>query len=154
MTERMLFGEYLGRVVQLSEHDILEILEDQSSSRRRFGEIALSWGLCQPQDVWQAWWHQLSHRTPEVDLSAIGIDSQATASVPRGLALEFGVVPVRSLGDQLVLAVARERAARAAQELPGLLRRQIQLVHADPDQVAKAIARYYERTVTPAALTV
>ncbi len=56
------FGELLSRFVNLSAHDVSEILEDQSSSRRRFGEIALAFGLCQPQHVWKAWWCRLSAR--------------------------------------------------------------------------------------------
>ena len=77
MGATMLFGECLGKVVRLSAHDIAEIMEHQAATRRRFGEIALSWGLCRPQHVWQAWWDQLSLHTPHVDLTKLGIDAQA-----------------------------------------------------------------------------
>src|SRR2546423_848682 len=53
------FGEILGRLVNLSGHDVNEILEEQNATHQRFGEIALSWGLCAPEDVWQAWCDQL-----------------------------------------------------------------------------------------------
>ena len=62
MRASMLFGQCLGRVVPLSAHDVSEILEHQAATRRRFGEIALAWGLCRPQHVWQAWWAQLAQR--------------------------------------------------------------------------------------------
>src|SRR3712207_9173181 len=96
-----MFGQCLSQVVQLSDHDVAEILEDQAASRRRFGEIALAWGLCQPQHVWQAWWAQLSAHTPQVDLRTLGVDAQATACLPRGLAVAFGVMPLRTFKDQL-----------------------------------------------------
>ncbi len=62
------FGEHLSRLVNLSRHDVDEILEEQSSTRHRFGEIALSWGLCTPENVWQAWCDQLLSQVQKVDL--------------------------------------------------------------------------------------
>ncbi len=137
------FGECLGQVVNLSEHDVAEILEDQSSSHRRFGEIAMAWGLCRPEDVWHAWCHQLARLTPEVNLATIGIDSQAIAHLPASLAREFGVVPIRSFGGQLVVATDALGAARAAQELPRLLPASIKFVVASRESIAAAIERYY-----------
>lgn len=37
----LLFGEWLGRLVPLSTHDVSEILADQAATGRPFGEIAL-----------------------------------------------------------------------------------------------------------------
>src|SRR5215207_2344771 len=102
--QQMRFGDYLGKVVRLSTHDVAEILEDQAATRRRFGEIALAWGLCRPQHVWQAWWDQLSRHTKRVDLTEIGVDSQAVAHVSRELAVQFRAIPLRSYREQLVIA--------------------------------------------------
>jgi hypothetical protein len=147
---RVLFGELLGRLVRLSGHDVSEILEDQAASRRRFGEIALAWGLCQPQHVWQAWWAQLSNQTPQVDLQAIGIDAQALSYLPRGLAVAYGVIPLRTFKDQLVLAATPDSLKRAKSELPGLLVKKVKFVLAEPAQVREAITTYYPRTTVSA----
>jgi hypothetical protein len=138
-----LFGECLGKVVRLSAHDVSEILEHQAATRRKFGEIALAWGLCRPQHVWQAWWAQLSSDTPCVDLTRIGIDAQAIAHVPADLAMQFRAVPLRCHEDQLVVATCPRGLPRASAELPALIGKQVKFVLADPQQLDEAIAAYY-----------
>jgi type IV pilus assembly protein PilB len=146
---RPLFGQYLGQVVEISDHDVAEILEDQAASRRRFGEIALAWGLCQPEHVWLAWCHQLARLTPEVDLKTLGIDAQSMAHLPRALAEEFHVVPVRSFRDQLVVAADQAGLARASNELPKLLSKSIKLVVASRASIDAAIREYYAPHTAP-----
>jgi type IV pilus assembly protein PilB len=140
---RQRFGEVLGRFVDLSPHDVSEILEDQSSSRRRFGEIALAFGLCQPQHVWRAWWSQLSGAPERVDLDAIGVDVQCLAHLPRALAVEYNVIPLRAAGDQVVIAAAEGSLMRATEELPRRVKMQLKFVLADNRQIQKAIRTYY-----------
>src|SRR5438046_1826862 len=86
MKRRARIGELLSRMVPLSGHDVEEILQEQSATRRRFGEIALAWGLCRPEHVWDAWCQQSENGTETVDLDKIGIDSQAAAMLPAALA--------------------------------------------------------------------
>jgi type IV pilus assembly protein PilB len=146
-TSPVLFGECLGKVVRLSAHDVAEIMEHQAATRRRFGEIALAWGLCRPQHVWQAWWNQLSRHIQHVDLTKLGIDAQAVNCVPANLALQFRVVPLRCFRDQLVLATSARSLGRAQLDLPPLLDKQVQFVIADARQLDEAIAAYYPATV-------
>ena len=147
----MLFGEYLGKVVQLSSHDVAEIMEHQSATRQKFGEIALAWGLCRPQHVWQAWWGQLQGETPHVDLTKIGVDAQSVGQFPIALAVEFRAVPLRSYRDQLVVATTSIGLARAKAELPAALAgKQVRFVVADVAQIDGAIATYYPSTVRSA----
>lgn len=147
MSATMLFGECLGKVVRLSAHDVAEIMEHQAATRRRFGEIALAWGLCRPQHVWQAWWDQLSRHTQHVDLTKLGIDAQAVNCVPANIATQFRAVPLRCFRDQLVVATCARGLGLAQLELPQLLDKQLQFVLADPAQVDEAIAAYYPRSV-------
>jgi hypothetical protein len=143
MSGVMRFGECLGKVVRLSNHDVDEIMEHQGATRRKFGEIALSWGLCRPQHIWRAWWDQLSQHTPLVDLTKIGIDAQAIVHVPANIAIQFRAVPMRSFAEQLVIATTEQMLGRAKAELPGLLNKQVQFVIAEPTQLDEAIAAYY-----------
>jgi hypothetical protein len=142
-TTTKLFGECLGRVVRLSAHDVSEILEHQAATRRRFGDIALAWGLCRPQHVWQAWWEQLAERTPLVDLHRIGVDAQAVSHLPADLAVLFRAVPLRHHQEQLVVATCEQGLARARAELPALLNKQVQFVTASPVQLDEALLAYY-----------
>jgi type IV pilus assembly protein PilB len=144
-------GELLGKLVELSHHDVEEILQEQRSSRSRFGDIAVAWGLCQPQHVWKAWYDQLSSELQRVDLAQCGIDAQATACVPREIAVEFHVIPVRLTQDEIVLATDECSCARALCELPRRLGKQVKFVLADSLQIDRAIKQYYSAPITPHA---
>ena len=137
------FGEFLSRFVSISRHDVYEVLEEQSGTRKKFGQIALQFGLCEPVHVWQAWSAQLLGRTPRVNLSEFGIDAQATADVPAWLAAALGVVPIRSMEDRLVIAASDSTLARATEILTAQSTKPISFVLAEKQQVEDAIARYY-----------
>jgi type IV pilus assembly protein PilB len=140
------FGEALARFVKLSAHDVSEILEDQSSSRRRFGEIALAFGLCKPHHVWRAWWAQLSGAPERVDLDSVGVDVQALAFLPRALAEEYVVIPIRASGSQVVMAAAEGSLMRAMEELPRRVKVQVKFVLADAREIQRAIETSYAKS--------
>jgi hypothetical protein len=142
-------GELLSRIIPLSTHDIEEILHEQRSTHRPFGDIALAMGLCQPQDIWQAWSGQLDGpdgKSRKVDLDTIGIDSQAIGFLSANEARRCGAIPVRVFGDELVIAIDQASAERLASEIhvrPGL---HVKLVLADRGQIERAIESYYARS--------
>lgn len=146
---RKLIGAYLGRIVPLSSHDISEIVEEQFASGRRFGEAALALRLCRPHHVWKAWWEQLGESLQTVDLNVLGVDTQALAHVPASAARAFGVIPLRVVRDELVLAASSESIAAATEQLGAQLRKNIRFVQAAAEQIASAIERYYPNS--PAA---
>ena len=137
------FGQLLGRFVPLSDQDIAEVLEAQAVSGRRFGEIALSWGLCRPLHVWQAWSAQLTQRSECVDLNQLGIDTQALHLVPVNIARSFGVLPVRAFDNVLVLATSPSNRARAESVLPALLHHELQFVVCECGQLNRASKALY-----------
>lgn len=149
---RQRFGELLGRLVSLTPHDVSEILEEQASSRRRFGEIALAFGLCKPDHVWRAWWTQLSGAPERVELDTIGIDTQAVGHLPRELAMQYNVIPLRVCGTQMVLAAGEGSLMRAMEELPRTMKLQLKFVLADPREIRRAIELYYARPAEVAQL--
>jgi hypothetical protein len=137
------FGELLGRLVHLSRHDVDEILEEQSSTKHRFGEIALSWGLCTPENVWQAWCDQLLSQVQKVDLEKLGVDSQATTLIPGDLARRLCAIPIRCMGNQLIVAVPDHNTDNIASEFRKVTDMQLRFVAADASQIQHAIAVYY-----------
>jgi hypothetical protein len=140
---KQLFGEYLARIVELSGHDVSEILEEQAASRRRFGDIALAWGLCQPEHVWEAWAHQLVHRTPVVNVDALGVDTQAIGELPARWARRYRAVALRVVGDALVIAADEALLKRASKRLPVLLGKRVHFVVAPASQIDAALSTYY-----------
>ncbi len=143
MHSRPRIGELLGQMVALSDHDVEEILGEQSATRRRFGEIALSWGLCQPEHIWSAWCNQLRDDVEFVDLQREGIDAQAVALVPADVARVFGAVPLRMSETEFVIAAAERLGDRSVAHLEQLLNRKVKFVLADKQQIDAALAAYY-----------
>ena len=143
------FGELLGRAVKITPHDVEEILQEQKGTRRRFGEIALAWGLCEPQHVWQAWSDQLLVHGRQFDLDALGIDAQAASLLPMESASRLSAIPVRRIDDTVIVATAEVPTDVAAAEIRLLTGLAVKFVTCDPHQIRRAISRYY--TAGPAA---
>lgn len=135
-------GELLGRITPLSNHDVSEILEEQHNTGKRFGDIALSWGLCQPKHVWRAWAQQCAADGRTIDLRTFGVDAQAAGLLSREMAEQLGMIPLRSIDNELVIATADPSGARNV-EAAALVRRQCRFVLADPQQIRDAIAAHY-----------
>lgn len=145
MQDKPKFGELLSQLVQLSGHDVEEILHEQQATQRRFGEIALSWGLCQPEHVWSAWCRQVGGgaELEHVDLDRDGIDAQAVALLHADVAKALRVIPIRADGQEAVLASDAALTQRVKDEIKGLLKRNVKFVIADRKQIDAAIEAYY-----------
>jgi hypothetical protein len=141
--EHVRIGQILSEMVPLSDHDIEEILHEQSRNGRRFGQIALAWGLCRAEDVWEAWCRQLGEAGLQwVDLEELGIDARATAQLSRELAVKYRVIPMRC-SEALLLAADEPAVQRAMHELPAQCPRPLKFVLASSGEIQEAIRRYY-----------
>lgn len=138
-------GEILSNLVPLSGHDIEEILSEQCSNRKRFGDIALAMGLCSPQDIWKACSTQLDAGPRLIDLDAYGIDAQAIERIPARTARALGAVPVRVFADELLVAAHEHSLTTAAEVLPIILSERIKFVLADREQIESALRTYYPK---------
>ena len=140
---RIRIGELLGRMGKLSGHDIDEILQEQSATGHRFGDIALTWGMVQPEHIWMAWCSQLQEGVEAVDLDCMGVDAQATARVPADLARRLHAMPVRLTDDQLIFAVSDAAQVPVLQQHEAAFQARVRFVLADPAKIARALDRYY-----------
>ena len=142
---RLRIGKMLEQMGKLSSHDIDEILHEQSApgGKKSFGEIALTWGLCQPEHIWKAWANQLSDGFERIDLRATGIDAQAVSRLPRELAVRFCAIGVRLLDDELVIAVSDAAHIALFEHLHEMHDTRPRFVLAEAQQIREMIARYY-----------
>jgi hypothetical protein len=130
---------------KLSSIDIDEILEQQAVSHRRFGEIAVSWGLCEPVDLCEAWCAQFSECVDGSDLTQGDLDARLILSMPAKLARQLQVVPLVSIADQMVVAAAQPVDGdqwMAILEATGM---DVRFVLAEPEAIAAALDVYYPR---------
>jgi hypothetical protein len=150
MMENAKIGQILGRMVPISDQDVEEILCQQAVTGQRFGEIAISWGLCNAEHVLRAWADQTADRHERVDLNTIGVDAQAVPALPRELAIYFHAIPIRILSDLLVVAVADEAAVPTLREFLKRVRPELRFVLADKVVVDDMVRSYYDSTVIAA----
>jgi general secretion pathway protein E/type IV pilus assembly protein PilB len=140
---RVRIGELLGRMGKLSGHDIDEILQEQSANGHRFGDIALTWGMVQPEHLWLAWCSQLQEGADRVDLDSLGVDAQVVERVPAELARRLHAMPIRLTKDQLIFAISDPAQAPLLHAYEATFGAHVRFVLADADKIEKAIERYY-----------
>jgi hypothetical protein len=150
MQRRVKFGELLSRMVPISGHDVEEILSEQNSNRRKFGDIALSWGLCKPEHVWDAWVQQSADGREVVDLEKVGVDAQAAALLNGEIARKLGVLPMRAANDAVLVATSESFHEQTGEALAELLHRRIKFVRADHQQLERMLDLYYPQPTAQA----
>lgn len=142
-------GQILSQTVPLSDHDLEEILQEQKTTRQRFGEVALALGKATPGQVWEAWLTQLQH-TP-VDLDTFQPEPAAVAALPIGLATLHGIVPLRVRGNELVVAVAGDLPITTVSHIIRRTHMRVIVAHADRQAVETTLARLYPTSTVSAA---
>ena len=140
-------GTILSKLVPLTDMDVEEILCQQAVTGQRFGDIAISWGLCNSEHVLRAWADQTAQHRQRVDLNYIGVDAQAIPALPRELAMYYRAIPIRILSDLLVIAVADEAAIPTLRDYLKQIRPELRFVAADPHTVDEMVAAYYDTSV-------
>ena len=136
-------GQILREMGVLTDRDIAEILDQQRRTGRRFGQIALAWGLATPDQIWTAWSKQLAEHEQYVDIDEVGIDTNAVEHVSGVIARFYRVIPLRLWGDNLVVAVPDNGDHGAIEDLPVLLECRVHSCLCDPDQVDQYLDRVY-----------
>ncbi len=136
-------GQILREMGVLTDRDIVEILDQQTRTGRRFGQIALAWGLATPEQIWTAWSRQLAEHQQYVDLDEVGIDTNAIERVSSVIARYYHVVPLRLWGDNLVVAVPDNGDHGSLDDLPVLLDCEVHSCLCDPKQVDDYLDRVY-----------
>lgn len=136
-------GQILKQMGVLTDRDVQEIIEQQQRTGRRFGQIALAWGLATPEQVWTAWSRQLADHRQRVDIDEVGIDTNAVEQISGVIARYYHVVPLRLWGDNLVVAVPEDGNHGNLDDLPVLLDCQVHACLCDPKQIDKYLDRIY-----------
>ena len=134
-------GQILSQSVPLSDHDVEEILQEQKTTRQPFGSAALALGKAKPEQVWQAWLTQVRHQP--IDLSRLNTDAAAVTAMPAGLAMLYGLVPLRVRGRDLVVAAGRDVPVEAIAHVERRCGLHVIVAHADATLVDRALQKLY-----------
>lgn len=146
-----LIGQVLTGMGRLTPIDIDEILEEQAISGMKFGEIAVSLGLCGREQIWEAWCIQLTEEIRTAGLNKVGVDLTAAACVPQEMARQWGVLPIRHFAGMVVMAASRIPNADEVIALSAILGREVRFVPVHQDQIDAALRQVYATREVPAA---
>ena len=114
---RPLIGQVLSRMGKLTAIDIDEILAEQAFSRRRFGEIAHSHGGFANGTHLRCVVQPARRRPGKARFVGHRHRRSGVTSLSGELARRTRVMPIRFIGDQLVVATARLMDAAQAAEI-------------------------------------
>ena len=142
---RPLLGQILCEMGKLSTIDIDEILEQQAVSHGRFGEIAMSWGLCEAVDVCEAWCIQFAEGFDWPDLSHCEIDAKVILAVPGELARQLHIVPLVSIADQMVVAAAHPVDGAEWMQILEATGKDVRFILAEAGAIDEALEVYYPK---------
>lgn len=134
-------GDLLVDAGVISDAQLKQALADQKKTGQRLGETLVSEGIITEHQLVNALTMQLG--IDFIDLTNIEIDPEMTKYVPRNLAKKYSIVPVRSRGDELYLAMSDPLNFIAMEEAKTASKRRIVPMIATQSAVDHAISALY-----------
>lgn len=128
-----------------------EVLEEQRLGGRPFGEIAEWMFGVSPAAVETAWAQQVSDLAPHIDPRSENIDPYALRQIGRRQAWQFSVLPVRFIGEELVVCTTQEELPRALKFVGWRMGTPCRVVIASPHALGEALERHYPMSGMTAA---
>ncbi len=130
----------------LSVDQVKQAFEEQQLTGKRLGEIVVGHGWVTPQERAQALAHQ--NGLEYVDLAEVELDLKVATLLPRDLAERYEALPVRRLGDDLLLvAVADPSNIAVADDLRLALGHNVRLGVSAPLDLEAAIKKLYRTQI-------
>lgn len=150
---RVNLGDILLSMGAIDEHQLREALALQRQGGKRLGRILVERGLCSDEQVMQALSRQVG--LPRLNLGDALVDSHLATLVPRPVAEQYGVVPVRLEGDArevLVVALVAPALSEALDKVREASGKRVRAFLADDSAVERALCRLYRQHLqaTPA----
>ncbi len=139
--KRELLGETLIRLGLATREQVDDALQKSKTENRLLGQVLVDQEILTTHDLARALSIQLNVEL--IDLPKHEIDSASIKLVPEKLARKHNVIPMNLKGDSLVLIMEDIHNIHAIQEISFVTHRQIEPVLGIPEEICKAIDRYY-----------
>jgi len=116
-------GEVLLAAKTITEEQLQQALVLQKESKERLGTVLISSGMISEEDLINALQKQLGIEF--IDLSKVSLPTHLAQLVPKSLAQQYQVVPVKTVNDELYLAMADPMNFFAIEDVRNAVRRRI-----------------------------
>lgn len=134
-------GELLLSAGIIDEEQLQRALELQKGSRQRLGEVMISHGIITEEQMIEALQKQLGIES--IDLTKTNIPVELAQVLPKRIALQYQVVPVRIVKDELFLAMSDPLNFYALEDVRKAVKKKIIPMAATVASIRHAIAILY-----------
>ncbi|MEM7229495.1 MAG: hypothetical protein AAF432_11850 [Planctomycetota bacterium] len=139
-------GQLLVQAGVMSQDQIEAALLEQARSGEPLGLICERRFSVAPDVIENAWADQYAQLTRTVDPATEYVDFETLELVSRRQAWQFGLIPMRFDGTELVLVTTQANLRRALRFANNILGVPAYFVLADPEALGQALARHYPIT--------
>ena len=137
----MRLGDLLIAAGTITQEELDKGLALQKEQKGRLGEVLISNGIITEQQLIEALQMQLGIEF--VDLTKINIPTELAQVVPKNIAKQYTVVPIRAVKDELYLAMSDPLNFYAIEEVRKAVRRKVVPVLATKDAIEHSIQILY-----------
>jgi type IV pilus assembly protein PilB len=125
----------------LDDLQLEEVLQEQTRTGKSISEILSDFGLVDVDTQLQVMADYLG--TEVVNLDAIQFTPELLKNVPAGTARMYQCVPIEDFGTAVRIAMANPLNPAAIDEISYIVRKEVQIVVAEPKAIEKVISRHY-----------
>lgn len=136
-------GDLLVREGLLTEAQRDEILVEQRAGGGPFGLLAERMFGVGTQDVERCWSLQYAGLAEHVDPRTVEPQAAALSAISRRQAWQFGVLPLRFEGRELIACTTVEHLCRALRFVGWRVGPEVTFVLSDADALGEALSRHY-----------
>ena len=137
----MRLGDLLIAAGTITQEELEKGLALQKEQKGRLGEVLISNGIITEQQLIEALQMQLGIEF--VDLTKVNIPTELAQVVPKNIAKQYTVVPIRAVKDELYLAMSDPLNFYAIEEVRKAVRRKVVPVLATKDAIEHSIQVLY-----------
>jgi len=136
-------GDVLVKRGVLSEPQREQIIDEQTRTGRPFGVLAERLFGVTPAAIDDAWAEQYAALAGVIDPGSERLDPYAHALIEHRQAWQFGVLPMRFDGDELVVCTTQENLARALRFMGWRIGQLCRFEIASPADLARVLSSLY-----------
>jgi hypothetical protein len=136
-------GDVLVRHGALTPEQRDRILDQQWATNKPFGVLAEEMFGLSIGDVERAWAEQYAMMAEHVDPDREGVDPSVLGMIDRRQAWQFGMLPLRYDGEELLVCTTQELLPRALRFAGWKLGHKCYFVIAEPEALGRALQRHY-----------
>ena len=137
-------GELLVQLGHLSEEQVEEILQAQREGGRPFGYLAEKLFGVGVREIEGAWACQYEMMTGTLDLARERIDREVNSIVSRRQAWQFGIIPLRRHGSELLMGTTVDYLPRAVRFVTWHIDEPVSFVITTPQSLEAMLRVHYD----------